>query len=87
MVTTVSSGAYAFDVEAGWGKLPDGWSYKEVAAVGVDSMDRVYVFNRGQHPMMVFDRDGNFLSSWGEGVFRERSWHHYGAGRYHLLHG
>ena len=23
-----------------------------------------------QHPMCVFDRDGNFLRSWGEGVFR-----------------
>jgi hypothetical protein len=29
----------------------------------------VYVFNRGEHPMIVFDRDGNFLRSWGEGLF------------------
>jgi DNA-binding beta-propeller fold protein YncE len=36
--------------------------------VAVDSKDRVYVFNRGEHPMMVFDREGNFLRSWGEGV-------------------
>jgi hypothetical protein len=27
------------------------------------------VFNRGEHPMMVFDRDGNFLRAWGEGLF------------------
>jgi hypothetical protein len=27
------------------------------------------VFNRGEHPVMVFDRDGNFLRSWGEGLF------------------
>ena len=26
-------------------------------------------FNRGEHPMIVFDRDGNFLRSWGEGVY------------------
>jgi len=26
--------------------------------VGVDSNDNVYVFNRGDHPMMVFDREG-----------------------------
>ena len=31
--------------------------------------DNVYVFNRGEHPMMVFDRDGNFLRSWGEGQY------------------
>jgi hypothetical protein len=27
------------------------------------------VFNRGEHPMMVFDREGNFLRSWGEGQY------------------
>jgi DNA-binding beta-propeller fold protein YncE len=52
-----------------WAKLPPGWSFKEVAAVGVDKNDNVYVFNRGEHPMMVFDREGNFLTSWGEGQY------------------
>lgn len=51
------------------GRLPDGWSFKEVAAVAVDSKDRVFVFSRGAHPVTVFDRDGKFLTSWGEGVF------------------
>ncbi len=60
---------YTYEVAEGWGKLPDGWSFKEAAAVGVDSKDNVYVFNRGEHPMIIFDREGNFLSSWGEGVF------------------
>lgn len=36
-------------------------------AIVTDSQDRVYLFNRGDHPLMVFDRDGNFLNSWGEG--------------------
>jgi DNA-binding beta-propeller fold protein YncE len=53
-----------------WGRLPDGWSYVEATSVGVDSRDNVYVFNRGAHPVIVFDRDGKFLRSWGEGVFR-----------------
>jgi hypothetical protein len=26
-------------------------------------------FNRGEHPMMVFDHEGNFLRSWGEGQY------------------
>jgi hypothetical protein len=51
------------------GQAPDGWSFKEVGGVGVDSRDNVYVFNRCDHPMMVFDRDGNFLRSWGEGQY------------------
>jgi len=69
MTVEVGTGSFTYRVVADWAKLPDGWSFRDVAAVGVDSKDRVYVFNRGEHPMIVFDRDGNFLSSWGEGVF------------------
>jgi DNA-binding beta-propeller fold protein YncE len=35
----------------------------------VDRNDNVYIFNRGEHPMIVFDREGNFLRSFGESVF------------------
>jgi DNA-binding beta-propeller fold protein YncE len=65
----VGSGDFRFRVEEGWGALPDGWSFREVAAVAVDDKDQVYLFNRGDHPMIVFDRGGAFLRSWGEGVF------------------
>ena len=65
----IGTSEYTYEVAEGWGKLPDGWSFKEAAAVGVDSKDNVYVFNRGEHPVIIFDREGNFLSSWGEGVF------------------
>jgi hypothetical protein len=58
-----------YDVIEGWERLPEGWSFVEVAGVAVDSQDRVYVFNRGQHPMIVFDKEGKFLGAWGEGVF------------------
>ena len=50
-----------------WGQLPDGWSYVEATSVAVDAADNVYVFNRGAHPVIVFDRDGKFRRSWGEG--------------------
>ena len=65
----VGSDDYRYRINADWAKLPDGWSFKEVGGVGVDSHDNVYVFNRGVHPMMVFDREGNFLRSWGEGRY------------------
>ena len=65
----LGSGSYRYRVVENWAKLPDGWEFKDVAAVAVDSKDRVYAFNRGEHPMMVFDRDGNFIRSWGEGTF------------------
>ncbi|MBX9624337.1 MAG: zinc-binding dehydrogenase [Gemmataceae bacterium] len=38
--------------------------------MAVDSRDRVFVFNRGDHPLMVFDRGGTFLASWGAELFR-----------------
>lgn len=60
---------FKFKVDTNWAKLPEGWTFKEVGGVGVDSKDRVYVFNRGEHPLIVFDREGNFLKSWGEGLY------------------
>ena len=60
---------YTYEIAEGWGNLPDGWKFKEVAAVGVDASDNVYAFNRGEHPMIIFDKKGNFLRSWGEGIF------------------
>ena len=55
---------------ADWGKLPEGWTYKEATAVAVDSKDQVYVFNRGTSPVIVFDTNGNMTRTWGEGVFK-----------------
>jgi hypothetical protein len=69
MSTIVGTGDFRYRVIENWAKLPDGWSFKEVGAVGTDRNDNVYVFSRGEHPMMVFDRDGNFLRSWGEGLW------------------
>jgi DNA-binding beta-propeller fold protein YncE len=60
---------YGYGADDHWAKLPSGWGWPEVAGVATDSRDRVFVFNRGEHPVVVFDRDGTFLSSWGEGLF------------------
>ena len=70
MAVTVGSGEFRYEVIEEWGRLPDGWTFKEVAAVAVDKKDQVYCFTRGAHPVVVFDSDGNFLRSWGEGVFK-----------------
>jgi DNA-binding beta-propeller fold protein YncE len=59
-----------FDPIPGWGQLPPGWRYVECAGVAVDAKDNVFVFTRGEHPVIVFDRDGCFLRSWGEGLVR-----------------
>ena len=68
-MVTLGIAHYTYEVVEPWAQLPEGWSFREVAAVGVDAQDNVYAFNRGTHPMIVFDREGHFLRSWGEGVF------------------
>src|SRR5271156_6498862 len=69
MAEIVGTGDFKYCIIENWAKLPDGWSFKEVAAVGVDRQDNIYCFTRGEHPVIVFDRDGNFLRSWGEGQY------------------
>ena len=70
MAVILGSGEHRYRVVEDWAKLPDGWEFRDVAAVAVDSKDQVYVFNRGEHPVIVFDREGNFLRSWGEESIR-----------------
>jgi len=68
---TVGAGKYSYDVLRGWGQLPKGWAFGWIPAVAVDSQDRVYVFSRSDHPLVLFDREGNFLSSWGEAILKD----------------
>ncbi len=70
MTDILGSGDYRYVPIPGWAKLPPGWTIRDVGGIGVDAQDRIYVFHRGEHPMIVFDRDGNFLKSWGEGIFK-----------------
>jgi sugar lactone lactonase YvrE len=56
-------------VDEEWAQLPEGVDVL-AASVTVDANDNVYCFSRvKEHPVVVFDRDGNFLRSWGAGLF------------------
>ena len=56
-----------FDVVPLWGRIPHGITFKgDATSVAIDSADNVYVFNRGSHPLVVLDRDGEFLWAWPE---------------------
>jgi DNA-binding beta-propeller fold protein YncE len=69
MEPIVGSGKYTYRVNEEWQRPPAGLEVR-ACAVSVDSQDRVYCFNRNpEHPIVIFDRDGNFLSSWGAGLF------------------
>jgi DNA-binding beta-propeller fold protein YncE len=43
--------------------------HKDVSDVAVDSEDRVYLFTRDPHHVLVLDRDGNLLRTWGDDIF------------------
>ena len=62
---------FQYELVEGWGRLPEGWEFKEVAGVAVDSQDRVYAYHRGMRPIIVFSREGELLSAWGDGMLAE----------------
>ncbi len=70
MEPIVGSGKYTYRVNEEWQQPPE-WLEVKACAVSVNSQDRVYCFNRNDaHPIVIFDRDGKFLSSWGAGLFK-----------------
>ena len=61
----VGSGNYIYEHIESWAKLPSGMTFGDTSAVSTDSQDRVFVFQRKDPPVLIFDRDGNYLDSWG----------------------
>ena len=55
-----------YKVVQGWAQLPAGWNFGECSGVDVDQDDNVWVFNRGAHPVIQFDRDGKVKQAWSE---------------------
>lgn len=65
----VGRAPFRFGVESRWDLFPGNGPHGEAVGVACDSKDRVYVFLRGPHPVRVYESDGTFIASWGEGVF------------------
>jgi DNA-binding beta-propeller fold protein YncE len=61
--------SFSYDVDANWEQLPAGIEHKDVSAVGVDSRDRVYLLTRFDSNVLVYGRDGSFITAWGGEVF------------------
>lgn len=65
----LGEGDYKYELVEGWAKLPEGWVFSLVSDAAIDSRGRIYAFTRGKHPIVVFDKEGNFVTSWGHGEF------------------
>ena len=68
---TYGSGEFTFEVVEDWWTLPDGWTFGWIPAVAVDSKDQIHVYSRSEHPMIVLDKDGNFVKSWGDDILKD----------------
>jgi DNA-binding beta-propeller fold protein YncE len=67
--TTGDCSNFGYSADDGWAKLPAGFRWHEATAVATDSRDRVFVFSRGEVPLVIFDRDGTCITAWGKGMF------------------
>jgi sugar lactone lactonase YvrE len=63
------SATLTYEPVIGWEQLPEGRKHLDVSAVAVDGQDRVYLLTRFDQGVLVYDRDGAFLGSWGEDAF------------------
>jgi DNA-binding beta-propeller fold protein YncE len=70
-MTIVGSGSYQYELVETWASLPTGWTWGPVSAVATDSQDRVYAFQRKDPPIVVFDRNGTYLTSWGSSAIAD----------------
>jgi len=63
----LGTGEYTYELIPDFLKLPAGHSFGLVSRVAADAQDRIYVFQRKDPPVVVFDRDGKYLGAWGSG--------------------
>ena len=68
-MAVVGSGDYQYERVPEWPNMPKYWAFGAASDGAVNSKDEVHIFSRGAHPLTIWDTDGSFISSWGEGTF------------------
>jgi len=68
---TIGSGTFGYRVVEGWGRGPAGVEdFGQAIGIAIDATDNVHVATRNPIPhVLVFDRAGRLLRTWGEDVF------------------
>lgn len=66
----LGSGEYKYELIQPWPNIPKYWVLGECTDSAVNSKGEVHIFSRGKHPLTIWDSSGNFISSWGEGLFK-----------------
>ena len=74
MSVILGEGNFKYEALDEWEKLTDGVRLIETPGVAVNSKDEVFAFTRNaDNPIVVFDRDGNILRTFGQGIFGQRT--------------
>lgn len=68
-MTQLGTEPFAYFVEQDWGQIPPELRVGDVAGVASDCNDNIFLFNRGDHPVIVLDRHGSIIRTWGEATF------------------
>jgi len=68
---TFGAGRYTYTVDPDWPKRPSKWTYGWSPGMACDSRNRIFVYTRCDHPLLVFDTSGHLLDSWGEGFLTD----------------
>lgn len=55
--------------QLGWVQLPAGMQWGQVISVKPDAHGNIWVFHRSEPPILEFDANGQFLKSFGKGMF------------------
>lgn len=67
---TYGQGDFQYELVNEWAQVPERWgSLVDVGGVAIDAEDNVYVLNRSEHPVIVFNREGAYLRDFGAGFF------------------
>src|SRR5215471_21064643 len=69
ILVAVTAAQAPYQIAAGWGTLPDGLKWGLTAGMAIDKNDHVYAFTRAEPPLIVLDKDGKVLRTWGDKMF------------------
>ena len=74
MTTDVASTSFVYKPRTDWHRLPAGMTLHETPGVSVASDDTVYLLTRNvANPVVVLNPDGEFIRTFGQGTFTDRS--------------
>jgi sugar lactone lactonase YvrE len=66
-----SLGDRRYRIDRRWGQFPQRGGLRSLTKLAVDAADNVYAFQRSDPPILVLDKEGNFVRSIGEGLIAD----------------